>query len=675
MNDTDPRRHTRKPRCLPGAVAHRRRAAGVALMLLSLLAALKAHAADEGLQLRRGDAWQDAVALETDVDFRIRGLLAEVTVTQRFRNDSGDWLEGRYLLPLPENAAVGRLRIRIGDRLVEGEIREKAEAKAIYQAAAAQGRRAGLVEQSRPNLFRTAVANIGPGEAVEVEIGYWQPVDYRDGDFSLTLPLTLTPRYAPASSVEIEPGPMPAVCAEDCAEIERVPRVRSAQALPDALPPTVSLRADLDAGVPLAEVGSPTHAVSASANGRGWRIELADLVEASDRDFELRWRPRPSTQPRSAVFTETRDGEHYALVMVLPPTVQAERLPRELVLVIDHSGSMHGESMAQAIAALDLALSRLGPEDRFNVVRFNHAAGRLFPESVPATPENVDRARHHVAALRADGGTEMAAAVELALAGRPVPGYLRQVVLATDAAIGDEQALFAQIETQLGEARLFPVGIGSAPNGHFLRKAAELGRGSWVLVRDIGEVAARMDTLFARLDRPALRDLELHWPTLAEVYPERTPDLYHGEPLQLVARLPALHGELRVEGAARHQPWVERVPLQAGIDSPGVGRLWGRARLDALDDALRRGANADEVRAASLEVALAHGLVSRYTSLVAVERTPSRPHDAQLASTQFANATPAGSLAYSQGGTASRTLLGLALALGLLAAALLRPRA
>lgn len=674
MSDNATSRETRKPRCLDSTRAARRRTLGVALMLLSLLGALKAHAADEGLQLRRGDTWRDAVALETEVDFRIRGLLAEVTVTQRFRNDSADWLEGRYLLPLTESAAVGRLRIRIGDRLVEGEIREKAEAKAIYQAAAAQGRRAGLVEQSRPNLFRTAVANIGPGEAVEVEIGYWQAVDYRDGDFSLSLPLTLTPRYTPTFQFEVEPGPMPAVCAEDCVELERVPQVRSAHALPDALPPTVSLRADLDAGVPLTEVGSPTHAVSVSADGRGWRVELADLVEASDRDFELRWRPRPSTQPRSAVFTETRDGEHYALVMVLPPTVQAERLQRELMLVIDHSGSMHGESMAQAIAALDLALSRLGPEDRFNVVRFNHRAARLFTESVPATSENLEQARRHVAALRAEGGTEMAAAIELAFAGHPAPGYLRQVVLATDAAIDNEQSLFAQIEARRGEARLFPVGIGSAPNSHFLRKASELGRGSWVLVRDIGEVAARMDTLFAKLDRPALRDLELHWPTSAEVYPERTPDLYHGEPLQLVARLPALHGELRVQGAARHQPWAERIALRAGIDSPGVGRLWGRARLDVLDDALRRGADADEVRAASLKVALAHGLVSRYTSLVAVERMSSRPLDAALASTQFANATPAGSLAYAQGGTASRGLLGLALALGLLAAALLRTR-
>ena len=664
-------RITRKPRFFRSLRRPRLVAAWLATLGL-LLAAATAHAGEEpeGLVFEQEGQWVASLAMDTTVHMQVHGLLAEVTVRQTYRNDTTGWREGRYLLPLPENAAVGGLTLRIGERLIEGEVHEKEEAKAVYEAAAAAGQRASLVSQNRPNLFQTAVANIGPGEEVEIEVRYWQPVDYRDGEFSLGLPLTLTPRYTPEPDSEASLA-MQAMAGQP----EALPAADAADERALALPPTVALSAEILAGIELERVESPTHAVTVWAEGGTYRVVLAELAEASDRDFVLRWVPVPSKAPRSALFTDRVGDEDYALLMIVPPTLPVAPLPRELVLVIDNSGSMSGASMAQAIEAADRALARLKPGDRFNVIRFDDDFDLLFPTPVPAQPGNVARARAFVRSLQADGGTEMLPPLRAAFAGEPAEGYLRQVVLATDAAIGNEDELLQLVERARGQARLFPVGIGSAPNGHFLRKAAEAGRGSFIVVRDVEDVAVQMDALLARLDRPAMRDLAVDWPGVAEAYPSRMPDLYQGEALQVVARLDALRGVATVRGLSP-QPWVRRILIdgEKATPAPGIGRLWARARIDSLEDEIRRGGEIERLRPAIVDVALRHGLVSSYTSLVAVDRTPARPREAGLGSTQVANATPAGSLAFAQGSTGWTRELLLAIALALGGLALVRTR-
>lgn len=631
--------------------------------LLALAGSALADDREQGLSLRSETGWLPALALDTAVEMQVHGLIAEVTVRQRYVNDSDRWQEGRYLLPLPAEAAVGSLRVTIGSRLIEGEVREKEIARQIYSEAARHGQTAALVEQMRPNLFRTGLTNIGPGEAVDVEIAYWQAVTYRDGVFSLSLPLTLQPRYA---------SPPLTLAADE--RSDSLPSNSATRIV--GLEPTVSLGIDLHAGVPLSGIDSPTHPISVAQMAGFQRITLSDLVELADRDFELQWRPLPSSLPQRAVFTEEIDGEHFALLMLLPPSLPVKVLPREMILVVDTSGSMHGSAIEQAIAALDVALQRLGPDDRFNVVRFSHISERLFPESMPVSAASIARARRHVAGLQADGGTEMAPALRMAFEGMPPPGMVRQVVLATDAAISNEADLLTLVEALRGEARLFPVGIGSAPNAHFIRKAAELGRGSQVVIRNIGEVGERMQSLFARLDKPVLHDLDVQWPDAIDIYPPRLPDLYAGEPLQVIARLPRLQGELSMIGQTHDQPWRSKLrldPLHV-ITSPGIGRLWARARIEAIEDAMRVGLAEPEGRSLIVETALQHGLASRYTSLIAVERTPSRPSDAALAGTDIPNAAPADSLAMAQGSSGARGKLGLALTLLLMALAVWRRR-
>jgi len=256
----------------------------------------------------------------------------------------------------------------------------------------------------------------------------------------------------------------------------------------------------------------------------------------------------------------------------------------------------------------------------------------------------------------------MLPALTAALDGAAPEGYVRQVVFATDGAVTEEDLLYGLIEVSLGASRLFPVGIGDAPNAHFLAQAARMGRGTDTVVRDLAEVDARMGELFAKLDRPALRDLAVTWPGVADSYPSRLPDLYQGEPFVAVAKLDRAVGEVEATGLLRDAGWRRTLPLARMRDDAGVARLWAKAKVDALEDELRRGAEESLIRPQIVDVALASHLVTRYTSLVAVDRTPVRPEAAALAKSAFANGTPGDSLAFAQGATPKPLSLALGLA-------------
>jgi Ca-activated chloride channel family protein len=302
-----------------------------------------------------------------------------------------------------------------------------------------------------------------------------------------------------------------------------------------------------------------------------------------------------------------------------------ERVPREVILVIDTSGSMQGSSMEQAKAAVIQALDALTPRDRFNVLEFNSVTVTFSRQTLPATRDNLTRAKAWVAKLVANGGTEMAPALTFALDGTEAPGVLRQVIFMTDGGVGDEEALFRLIAARLGGSRLFTVGIGSAPNGHFMTRAAELGRGTYTYISDVREVGEKMTRLFAKIEAPVLQDVSIRWAdgTAVDTFPKRVPDLYLGEPIVVTASAAAFTRTLVVSGTRGNQPWsVALTPSSTGDESTGVGALWARAKIASLMDEITRGAAADLVRPQVVKVALEHHLVSAYTSLVAVEDTP-----------------------------------------------------
>ena len=613
---------------------------------------------------REAEAFE-APLLETEVAIDVSGRIARVGVIQTFRNPSAAWLEGIYVFPLPERSAVDRLTMTVGERQIEGRILEREEARAVYEQAAAEGRKASLLTSERPNVFVTSVANVGPGEVVSIAIEYQDSVAYRDGRFELRFPMVVAPRYTPGSGNlpmvrQPLPAPLPTPEAQPIADFgpNRAPEEGRDLFGPVARPGEgreswLSLGVALDAGLPLAEVVSPSHRVAIEAEGEARRlVTLADSRVPADRDFVLQWRPAQGGEPEAALFAEQVAGDSYLLVSLLPPP-PAETLaappPRDLILVVDTSGSMHGESLAAAKEALDLTLARLRPEDRFNLIRFADEARALFPSARAADPSMKRLARRAVAALEAEGGTEMLKALELALAEPAEPGRLRQVVFLTDGAVGNEVALFTSIAEKLGESRLFTVGIGSAPNGYFMRKAAELGRGSFTYIARIAQVSERMAGLLQRLEQPLLTGLAVTGPfeTGSEIYPMPLPDLYAGEPVEFAVKLPAraldsLDGSLVVTGTRGATAWRREVSLAALQPGAGVAQLWARSKLERIEDGLAFGRDPTAVRAEALALALHHGLVSAYTSLVAVDERVSRPDEAPLVTEEQPRALPDG---------------------------------
>jgi Ca-activated chloride channel homolog len=624
--------------------------AAIALSMLVLLLSTSAQAAvtpngqQTGALLVRPEAAADyttAPKLETDVAIHVIGMVARTRITQIFQNPGDDSVEGIYVFPLPENAAVDHLWLRVGDRIIEGRIQEKAEARRTYEKAKQEGRKAALMEQQRPNLFTNAIAHIGAKENVVVTIEYQQALVYDSGRYRLRFPLAVTPRYMAAAAPAT--GAIPDVPKTDEALGDPGPAMNPAyeDGGCGGFTNAVDIVVVIDSGVPVDGVVSSYHETAVDKEyGNRTVVSLMKPQEEADRDFELTWSVAATASPQAALFTEKGKDAAYGLVMVMPPQPTAEqvkqmqRTPREMILVIDTSGSMTGDSIAQAKAAVIQALDALTPADRFNVLEFNSVTRVFSQQTLDASAGNVARAKAWVGKLAANGGTEMAPALTFALDGSETPGVLRQVIFMTDGGVGDEEALFRLIAARLGGSRLFTVGIGSAPNGHFMTRAAELGRGTYTYIGDVREVGEKMARLFAKIQAPVLRDVSIRWSdgSAVDTFPKRVPDLYLGEPVVVTATDTDFTRTLVVSGTRGNQPWsVALTPIGNGEDVSGVGALWARAKIASLMDELTRGADVATIRPAVLKVALDHHLVSPYTSLVAVDVTPTAAGPAKLA--------------------------------------------
>ncbi len=413
-------------------------------------------------------------------------------------------------------------------------------------------------------------------------------------------------------------------------------------------PTTITVR--LQAGFPLGEVRSHHHAVKVDSPDEATRvITLADGAVPADRDFELTWKPAAAKAPSVGLFREHVGTADYLLAFVTPPSVeQSEQkpLPREVVFVIDNSGSMGGTSIVQAKASLIYALGRLQSGDRFNVIRFDHTMDVLFSSAVPADADHVSQAKAFVERLQAAGGTEMVPAMQAALTDRNTSdaSYVRQVVFLTDGAIGNEQQLFDTITQMRGRSRIFMVGIGSAPNTYLMTRAAELGRGTFTHIGSVEQVEERMRGLFAKLENPAVTGLTATFSDAnADITPAALPDIYRGEPLVLAARLDRLIGTVAIKGRIGDRPWSVTLPLAGAAEGKGLSKLWARRKIaDAEIARTMRQIKPEDADMAILSLALEHQLVSRLTSLVAVDQTPSRPDGEPLKLSALPINLPAG---------------------------------
>jgi Ca-activated chloride channel family protein len=585
-----------------------------------------------------GDDAVPAVQLGTDMDVTVSGQVARIKVTQAFRNTSNRWVEASYLYPLPEEGAVDSLKMIVGNRVIIGKIKRREEARKIYEKAKAQGRKASLVEQQRPNLFTNRVANVGPGETVLVQIEYQAPVRQVGGTFSLRLPLVSGPRYVPPHTL------VSAAAANDARTITAAPIARP---VPGRTLNPVSITVHLAPGFAPAAVASPYHRIAVDGQGLTRTVRLADGQVPADRDFELSWR-NASSEPVVGAFRQQVGRQTYVMATVVPPLIQSTSVPpREMVFVIDNSGSMGGSSMEEAKASLEHALRTLRPQDHFNVIRFDDTMTQLFDHSVPATREQVEVAIRFARSLEANGGTEMLPALKAALADAAGTGdssTIRQIVFLTDGAISNEEEMAAAIAADGGRSHLFPVGIGSAPNNYLMARMANMGRGTYTNIGSSDEVTPKMAALLDTLRRPAVQDVRISVNgTRIDLAPRVLPDIYAGQSLVVLGRTDRLQGTMTVSGRIGARQWTSTLDLAQAIDSPAVAKLWARKRIDDIETQRALGQVVDEdADRAIADLGLEHSIVTSQTSLIAEDRRTSRPKDQPLTLEELPINLPAG---------------------------------
>jgi Ca-activated chloride channel family protein len=617
------------------------RLALLAFGLTWLLCSAPANAAlDElrtggALEARIGDETVPLPLLKTDMEARIQGDLATVRVKQRFENPYDRALHARYIFPLPENAAVFSMRMRSGDRVIEAEIHRKPEARAIFEAAKQRGNQAALLSQQRPNVFTQEIANLLPGLPIEVEIEYAHVVEKASGDYQFFFPMVVGPRFKPLGS-NASGAPTREEGEPEGLEIG----VWNLPASPPVAPPDqvdherVGIKVVLDAGLPIQWVESPSHRIAIKRIDEHTReISLARGRTLDNRDFMLHYR-LGSRRVEVGSTTTFQDGGGFVSLLLEPPSEAAEDgiTPRELVFVLDCSGSMAGVPMSASKRFMRRTLPALRPTDHFRIIRFSESASEWSDRPMPATPANIRSGLAYVDALYGGGGTVMTSGIRRALA-PPVPeNALRLVVFLTDGYIGNDVEIVRLIQQQRGEARFFSFGIGNSVNRYLLQEMARVGRGVARIVLPSEDAERAADELALRLESPVLTDVEIEWgdAPVSEVFPREIPDLFLGQTVRVMGRYDGggrhrvtVHG--RIGGRPVELPLELDLPTEpAATPGDALPIIWARSQIEDkmisyIDPALDtkdREALQEDVTLLGLE----HRLVTRWTSFVAVAR-------------------------------------------------------
>lgn len=539
----------------------------------------------------------------TDVKAEISGALSRVTVTQEFHNTAPDRIEAVYVFPLPHDAAVDRMNMRIGTRVVKGTIKRRAEARAIYDAARNSGRAAALLDQERPNIFTQSVANILPGDTVRIEISYVERLPYDAGTYEFVFPMVVGPRYNPASVADARAISPPVA----------KPTTRAGH--------DISVAVTVDAGLPIDWIASSSHEViiDRPANTRaGVRLRSGQTIP--NKDFVLRYDVAGARIQDTVLTHRNGNNGYFSLILQPPEKVTVRDLtPKEIVFVLDTSGSMSGFPIEKAKEAMDLALAGLNPFDTFNLITFAGDTHVLFPAPVPATPENLSRAREFLRLRQGRGGTEMMKAIRAALADSGSRKHVRVVCFMTDGYVGNESEILSEIRLH-PNARVFSFGIGNSVNRYLLDKMALTGRGEveYVSLRDDGSAAAKR--FHERVRNPLLTDITVEWNGLAvsDVLPARILDLFSAKPIVISGRYntPA-KGTATIKGKLAGAPWQRSLNVDLPAAAPAhdvIATLWARTKVDSLT-------GDPGTEEAITQLGLDYKLMTQFTSFVAVEET------------------------------------------------------
>lgn len=574
--------------------------------------------------------------LKTEISAQVRGDVATVVVRQVFENPTDQALNAQYLFPLNHDAAVYAMWMEVGSERLRAQIARRAEAKQRFEQARLEGRNASLLRQHRANVFTQDLANLMPGQPITVELHYTQSVPKVDGWYEMVIPLVVGPRFEPPPQTpRIEEAPD----AVGDGAVDPLPAYPPVFGL--SLPATIererlSLRIDLDGGVPIESVSSTTHTLSFDTQTkRRWQIGLAQGRAVDNRDFVLRYKLGSARIETAALAQHDARGGFFSLLIEPPPTApDASVLPREMVFLLDCSGSMHGAPMEASKVFMREALQHLRPGDRFRIIRFSDRATAFSSTPLPATPGNIARGLAYVAMLQGEGGTMMSRGIEQAFA-PPVPaGAVRIVTFLTDGYIGNDAQILSLVRQRIGDARLYAFGVGAGVNRYLLDEISRLGRGFTRYLdpgsEDLHQAASE---LAARLQSPLLTDLQIDWGGLevSEVYPQPLPDLFAGQSLRVYGRyVTAGAHEIAVTGLAHGRrarlPLSLQLPAQSR-DGEAIPLVWARAAIrDAMASMGLPQADDAVLRERVTQLGLDFSLMTRWTSFVAVSESVVNAH-------------------------------------------------
>lgn len=557
----------------------------------------------------------------TNVSAAIAGYISTVDVVQQFHNPYDEKIEAVYVFPLPVNAAVQDFLMTIGERRIRGIIREKEEAKRIYAEARQQGYVAALMTQERPNIFTQSVANIEPNHDIDIQIRYFHTLAYDDGWYEFVFPMVIGPRFNP-------PGFAGGVGAVDrgrtgasgqSTEIQYLkPGERTAHA--------IDVEVDLDAGVSIEQLRSVNHKIAVTRPDERRAVVRLDPGDSlPNKDFVLRYKVAGDRLKTGFLAHRDSRGGFFTL-MVYPPDGLGDlpRGPMEMIFVLDCSGSMAGQPLAQAKVAVQQALDKMRPEDTFQIIRFSNNASQLGPTPLPATPENIKKGRSYLRSLDGDGGTMMIEGIRAALDFPHDEDRLRTVAFLTDGFIGNESEIFTAVGERLGASRIFSFGVGSSSNRYLLDGLARMGRGAVAYLSLNDNAADVMDAYFERVSHAAMTDVSVDWAGLqaTDIYPQRLPDLIVGRPIVLTGRFEGQPpSSVRVVGRAGGREMSVSVPVQlgGGLEAhPGLAAVWARCKI--ADCTFRSFTEPNgEWNSLIKQVALEFGLMSDFTAFVAVD--------------------------------------------------------
>ncbi len=618
------------------------------------------------IEFEVGGQLQTLPMVSSNYQVQIDGNVANVQLRQTFVNEHNEPVHARYLFPLNKTAAVHRMRMRVGNEEIEAKIATIKKAEKTYQQAKSEGKAAAILRQHRPNMFTQRIANLMPGAPIEVELEYVQVLPKIDGEYELVIPTVVGPRYQPgvpassinlvtASSVVDEPLPAyPLVPGLTNASLDNPQTSATAQ---------LTLEVNINAGQRISGAASSTHQVVISEPLPGQRrVQLQAGAVIANRDFVLRYAlAEPEVSAGLVGHWEAGDNGYFSL-LIEPPLGAAAgpSVPREMVFLLDCSGSMYGLPMEASKAFMRRALAGLSPQDSFRIIRFSDVATEFSAKPLRATPVNVSKGLAYTESLQGSGGTVMSSGVYQALASAAVSGQVRQVVFLTDGYIGNEQEILRLVTMNLGDARLYAFGVGTSVNRYLLDELARVGQGFSQYMDPTADVEEAATSLAARLQHPVLTQLSIDWQELpvTDVLPAQLPDLFAGQSVQIQGRYlgPAagnlvLHGLSAGGEKVQFERWVEFTSSGA---KPALGQTWARAKVQAAmhqftaPQRLRERAESgglltdEDLQAQVTELGLKHRLVTQWTAFVAVSKTLVNPEPGLAVDAQVPLARVAG---------------------------------